>query len=139
MFELPRLWGDPGRALTELDVGAGLAAPVGVQDQQANFEEKAVGAHIEATGLVEAVAAHHQRDEAYSFTQHLDVMNYPIDSCLQGGVKSHVIKLEMHVHASIKMTFKVSFDTTDRSVLRNNKQLVSQTLHEPLQSSKVIA
>lgn len=68
-------------SLTELDLGAWLAALVGVQDQKANFEEKAVRRHVEATHLVEAVAAHHQRNEADSLAQHLDVVNYPIDSC----------------------------------------------------------
>lgn len=69
--------------LTELDVRAGLAALVGVQDQKANFEEKAVWCHIETTHLVEAVTAHHQCNETDSFTQHIDVVNYPVDSCLR--------------------------------------------------------
>lgn len=75
-----RLLRDPA-TLTEFDVRAGLAALVGVQDQKANFEEKAVWRHIETTHLVEAITAHHQCNEAYSFTQHIDVVNYPIDSC----------------------------------------------------------
>lgn len=69
--------------LTELDVRAGLATLVGVQDQEANFEEEAVRGHVETTHLVEAVTAHHQSNEAYSFAQHIDVVNYPIDSCLR--------------------------------------------------------
>lgn len=67
-------------ALTKLDVRAWLAAPVGVQDEKANFEKKAVWRHIETTHLVEAIAAHHQCNEPYSFTNHIDVVNYPIDS-----------------------------------------------------------
>lgn len=88
--------------LTKLDVRAGLATPVGVQDQKANFEEKAVWAHIETTHLVEAVTAHHQRNEAYSFTQHLDVVNYPIDSCLR-SMKTCVIMLEVIVYRYIPL------------------------------------
>lgn len=86
---------DPTK-LTKFDVGAGLAAPVGVQDQKANFEEKAVWAHIETTHLVEAITAHHQRNETYSFTQHIDVVNYPIDSCSR-GMKTYVM-LEINIY-----------------------------------------
>lgn len=67
--------------LTELDIGAGLATLVGVEDQQANLEEETVGTHVETTHLVERVAAHHQGDEANPFTHHLDVVNDPIDGC----------------------------------------------------------
>lgn len=67
--------------LTELDVRAGLAALVGVEDQQANLEEEAVRTDVETTHLVECIAAHHQGDEANPFTHHLDVMNNTIDSC----------------------------------------------------------
>ena len=69
-------------ALTKFDIRAGFAALVGVQDQEANFEEEAVWGHVETTHLVEAVTADHQCNEAYSFTQNVNVMNNPIDSCL---------------------------------------------------------
>lgn len=72
------------KTLTKFDIGAGFAALVRVQDQKANFEEEAVRGHVETTHLVETVTAHHERNEPYSFTQHLDVMNYPVDSCLKG-------------------------------------------------------
>lgn len=68
-------------SLTELDVGARLAALEGVQDQEANFEEEAVWGHIQSTHLVEAVTAHHQCNDAYSITQHVDVVNNPVNSC----------------------------------------------------------
>lgn len=64
----------------ELDVRTGFAAPVRVQDQQANFEEEAVWGDVKAAHFVESIAAHHQGDESYPFTQHIDVMDNPIDS-----------------------------------------------------------
>ncbi len=80
------LLSDPS-TLTQLDVRAGFAAPVRVQDQKANFEEETVWRHIESTHLVKAVTAHHQRNESDAFTQHIDVVNYPIDSCLRDMLK----------------------------------------------------
>lgn len=90
MFQFTWLSCSPA-TLTELDVRAGLAALVGVQDQETDFEEKAVWGHIKTAHLVEAVAAHHQRNETYSFAHHVDVVNYPIDRCLR-GMKKHLLK-----------------------------------------------
>lgn len=89
--------------LTKLNVRAGLAALEGVQNQKANFEEKAVWAHIETTHFVEAVAAHHQRNDAYSFTQHINVVNYPIDSCLRS------MKTEVNILGRCEREFRREF------------------------------
>lgn len=67
--------------LTKFDVRAGLTALISVQDQKANFEEEAVWGHVQAAHFVEAVAADHQSDESDPFTQHVDVVHNPIDSC----------------------------------------------------------
>lgn len=70
-------------ALTKFDVRAGFAALERVQDQKANFEEEAVWGHVETAHFVETITAYHQCNEPYSFTQHLDVVHYPVDSCLK--------------------------------------------------------
>lgn len=93
--------------LTQFDIRAGLAAFVGVQDQKANFEEEAVRGHIETTHLVEAVAAHHQCNEAYSFTQHVDVMNNPIDSCL-GDMKNIADITMLEIHSIITVDLEIN-------------------------------
>ena len=77
--------GGLGPALTQFEVGAGLAALVGVQHQEAHLEEEAVGGHVETTHPVEAVAAHHQRDHPDPFAHHVDVVDDPVDRCGEGG------------------------------------------------------
>lgn len=52
---------------TQFDVRAWLATLVGVQDQKAHFEEKAVRGHVQTAHLVEAITADHQCNEPYSF------------------------------------------------------------------------
>lgn len=66
---------------SEFDVRTRLAALEGVYDKKTNFEEEAVGGHIETTHLVEAIVGHHQCNETYrySFTYHLDVVNNSVD------------------------------------------------------------
>lgn len=53
--------------LTKFDVRTRLATLVCVQDQKADFEEEAVSGGVQTAHLVEAIVAHHQRDEPYSF------------------------------------------------------------------------
>lgn len=89
--------------LTKLNVRAGLAALEGVQNQKANFEEKAIWAHIETAHFVETVTAHHQCNDAYSFTQHVNVVNYPIDSCLRS------MKTKVHIFGCCERGFNHEF------------------------------
>ena len=70
---------------TQPEVRAGPAAPEGVQDQQAHLEEKAVRADVETAHLVEAIAAHHQGDEAEASADRLHVVDDPVQRCSTAG------------------------------------------------------
>lgn len=84
----------------KLDVRTGLAALVRIQDQKANFEEEAVWSHVETTHLVKTITAHHQCDEADSFTQHINVVDDAIHSKLTVAViLSLLLLLSAFTHA----------------------------------------
>lgn len=70
----------------KFDIWTWLAAFESVYNQKADFEEEAVRSHIETTHFVETVTGHHQTDESNSFTQHVDVMDNPIDCKLAVAV-----------------------------------------------------
>ena len=93
--------------LTQFDIRAGLAALVGIENQKTDFEEEAVRGHVETTHLVEAVTAHHQRNEAYSFTQHVNVMNNPIDSCF-GDMKNITDIKMLEIHPIITVDLEIN-------------------------------
>lgn len=72
-----------------------------------NSEEEVVWAHVETAHLVEAVAAHHQSDEAHASTQHLDVVNDAVNSCGRNASARKVVLLDLHLLKAFKDAFIV--------------------------------
>lgn len=99
--------------LTQFEVGAGLAAGVRVQNQQADFEEEAVRGHVEAAHLVETVAAHHQSDDADPLPHHVHVVDDPVHSCFQNSKKSVNVQILNILYLSMPLCMLISLELVD--------------------------
>lgn len=77
-----------------------------------DLEEEVVRAHVETAHLVEAIAAHHQSDEAHTFTQHVNVMDDAINSWVgtEGGAHKDGFKLHANARENAKKVQNASSD-----------------------------